>query len=86
MKIPRWLTVVGVVLVVPAFGYGLGLGVAYVLTGGEMWVLPVITIPAGLIAGTIFALCGWSTLGRRFWILLVPTILGLVLMPLLPYK
>ena len=75
---PRWVIVtLTVVAAIPA-GWELGVAFAYVLAGPAMGVLPVLTIPFGLIVALGFALTPWLQPATRLSILVAGTALFLV--------
>ena len=72
---PRWVIVaLAVVAAIPA-GWELGVAVAYLVAGPAMGVLPVLTIPFGLIAAVGFALTPWVQPATRLSILVAGTVL-----------
>jgi hypothetical protein len=73
VRIPAWMVVAAAVVAALPCGWGLGVVAAYLIAGPDFGVLPVATIPFGVLATMWFALSRRFGAWTRFTVLIVTT-------------
>lgn len=84
MRIPSWLMVAAAVVMALPFGWGLGVLVAYLIAGSDFGQLPAATVPLGIVAALVFALCPSIKASTRLATMVAGSVVLILFVRLLP--